>query len=213
MPKVDVSVFMDWQNVYGAAREAFDLRQEPSARGNFNPLAVARHLAGCNHRGTDGRLVRVEIHRGLPDATRSPKAHGAAERQRQAWVALDPAIMTPKLRPVRLNPKTGKEEEKGVDVALAVSALEHMLLKRCEVVIIFSHDTDMLPTIETICRLKEAGLITGSVETASWKSDLYAKRILPAKTEWKTPWGVVNHTLTVDLFDRVETPVNHAHDR
>jgi uncharacterized LabA/DUF88 family protein len=212
MAKVKVAVFMDWQNVYGAAREAFDLRQAPPERGNFNPLAIARYLAAGNKRGTDGELVRVEIHRGQPDPNLSPKGHGAVERQRQAWLALDPKIMAPSLRPVRVNPETGEEEEKGVDVALAVSTLEHILLKKCEVAIVFSHDTDMLPAIETICRLRDADVISGSVETASWQSDLYYKRIPPAKTSWGTQWGVVNQTLKIDLFDKVETPVNYATD-
>lgn len=210
MPKVDVAVFMDWQNVYGAAREAFDLRQAPPERGNFNPLAVGRFLATGNKRGSDGKLVRVEIHRGSPDPNLSPKAHGAAEQQRKAWLALDPEIMAPHLRPVRVNPKTGREEEKGVDVALAVSVLEHILLKKCEVAVIFSHDSDMLPAVETICRLRDAEVAKGSVETASWQSDLHHKRIPPAKTKWGSPWGVVNQTLKVELFDKVETPINYA---
>jgi hypothetical protein len=101
-----------------------------------------------------------------------------------------------------------KEREKGVDVALACSAVEHVLRGRCDVAIIFSHDSDLLPPVETICRLNDAGLTKGTVETASWKSDFYPYRIRPAKTEWGTSWGVVNQTLTVDLFDRVETPID-----
>ncbi len=104
----------------------------------------------------------------------------------------------------------GKEEEKGVDVALAVSVLEHILLRKCDVAIIFSHDSDMLPTVETVCRLKDADIAKGSIETASWQSDLSYKRIPPAKSAWGSSWGVVNQTLKVDLFDKVETPINYA---
>jgi hypothetical protein len=77
MAKVTVAVFMDWQNVYRAAREAFELHQAPPERGNFNPLEVARYLAAGNKRGKDGKLTRIEIHRGLPDSTTNPKGHGA----------------------------------------------------------------------------------------------------------------------------------------
>jgi uncharacterized LabA/DUF88 family protein len=208
MPKVNVAVFMDWQNVYGAAREAFELHQAPSARGNFDPLKVAQFLAAGNKRGKDGKLVRVEIHRGLPPPNTKPKAHGAADKQRHAWEALDPAIIAVRLRPNRVNPKTGDDEEKGIDVALACSALEHILLNKCDVAVIFSHDSDLLPPIETICRVTSPERI----ETASWQSDLHFRRIPPAKQSWGTPFGVVNQTLKVELFDKVETPINYADD-
>jgi uncharacterized LabA/DUF88 family protein len=210
VPTVKVAVFIDWQNVYEAARDAFELQQASPAEGNFDPLKVAKYLAAGNKRGTDGQLVRVEIHRGLPDASVNPKGHGAAERQRKHWLALDPAIVSPRLRPVGLYTEEGetKEREKGVDVALACSAVEHVLLGKCDVVVIFSHDSDLLPPVETICRLKDAGITKGTVETASWKSDFYPYRIRPAKTDWGTPWGVVNQTLKVDLFDKVATPID-----
>lgn len=212
MAKVSVAVFMDWQNVYGAARDAFELKQAPPARGNFNPLEAARYLAAGNKRGTDGKLVLLEIHRGSPDPNTHSKAHGAAERQRLAWIALDPEIVSPRYRPVAINKKTGEPEEKGIDVALACSAVEQVLMKKCNVAIIFSHDSDLLPPVETICRLHDAGLTSGTVETASWQSDLHYKRIPPAKTSWGTPWGTVNHTLKVEFFDRVETPIDYTQE-
>jgi uncharacterized LabA/DUF88 family protein len=208
MSTISVAVFMDWQNAYGAARDAFELHQAPPARGNFNPLEIARYLAAGNKRGKNGKLVRLEIHRGSPDPNTHSKAHGAAERQRLAWIALDHEIVVPRLRPVRINKQTGEPEEKGIDVALACSAVEHVLTKKCDVAIIFSHDSDLLPPVETICRLTDKH----HVETASWQSDLYYKRIPPAKTSWGTVEGVVNHTLKVDLFDKVETPINYTED-
>lgn len=210
MAKLSVAVFMDWQNVYRAAREAFELHQAPPSRGNFNPLKVAQYLAAGNKRGREGVLARVEIHRGLPDSNTNPKGHGAADRQRKAWEALAPEIVAVRLRPVRINPETGKEEEKGIDVALACSAVEHVLLRKCDIAVVFSHDSDLLPPVETICRLQDASLTPGKVETASWQSDLYYRRIPPAKTDWGSLWGVVNHTLKVELFDKVEEPIDYG---
>lgn len=204
---MNVAVFIDWQNVYREARRAFDLDGEPSERGVFSPLALAQVLAAGNKRGSDGKLKKVEIHRGLPNPNNNPKGHGAAERQRQAWLAEDPLLVVPRLRPLKYNPDKGQDEEKGVDVALACSAMEHALMSDdCDVVIIFSHDTDLLPPVETICRLRGPS----HVETASWKSDHFAKRIPPAKQVWGTPYGVVNHTIRVEVFDRVETPINYS---
>jgi uncharacterized LabA/DUF88 family protein len=202
---MNVAVFIDWQNVYEGAREAFELKHEPPARGNFNPLKVARHLAASNKREKKGKLVLLEIHRGLPLPNSNPKGHAAADRQRQAWQDLDP-IVSVKLRPLRINPDSGKEEEKGIDVALACSAVENVLMGKCDVAIIFSHDSDLLPPVETICRLKGRE----HVETASWQSDFHKTRIPPAKEVWGAQIGVVNHTLKVELFDAVEDPVNYA---
>jgi uncharacterized LabA/DUF88 family protein len=203
---VKVAVFMDWQNAYKEARRAFDLQAEPTERGVFSPLALAKILAAGNKRGQGGELVRVEIHRGLPNPNNNPKGHGAADKQRQAWLAEDPLIVVPRLRPLKFNPEKGKDEEKGVDVALACSAVEHVLMGMCEVAIIFSHDSDLLPPVETICRLKGPRYI----ETASWKSDHFAKRIPPPKQIWGTPYGVVNHTIRVEVFDKIETPINYS---
>lgn len=197
---------MDWQNVYRLAREAFRLQREPGRRGVFDPLALAQHLAAGNRRGLGGTLTRVEIHRGLPDANRNPKGHGAVRAQERAWLAQAPEIMNVRLRPVRVNPETGRDEEKGVDVALACSAVEQVLTDTCEIAIIFSHDTDLLPAVETICRLRGPD----RVETASWHTDMFRKRIPPAKQPWGKPFGVVNHTLKVEVFDRVETPIDYA---
>ena len=202
----DVAVFVDWQNVYRAARDAFELQQAPPERGNFNPLEVANFLAAGNKRGREGQLTKLEIHRGLPPPNTNSKGHGAAQRQKAAWEALDPERISVRLRPVRVNPETGEEEEKGIDVALACSAVEHVLLRKCDVAVIFSHDSDLLPPVETICRVNGPE----HVETASWQSDLYYRRIPPAKQVWGTAFGVVNQTLKVELFDRVETPISYA---
>jgi hypothetical protein len=64
-----VAVFIDWQNVYKTAREAFELRAEPNERGNFSPFNLARVLAAGNGRGTAAELVRVEVHRGSSSRT------------------------------------------------------------------------------------------------------------------------------------------------
>jgi uncharacterized LabA/DUF88 family protein len=92
--------------------------------------------------------------------------------------------------------------EKGVDVALAVSAIEAMLTSRCDVAIVFSHDTDLLPVPEAIARL--AG--SDHVETASWTSSSFKQRLQP-----KAP--VTHHRITRQIFDAVETPVNYARRR
>lgn len=48
-----VAVFIDWQNAYKTAREAFGLLHMPNEHGNFSPYRLARLLAAGNGRGKD----------------------------------------------------------------------------------------------------------------------------------------------------------------
>ena len=189
-----VVVLIDWQNAYHHAREAFGLDDEPLERGTISALGLAtallHGLPGHGH-----QLVRVEVHRGLPDSRRQKVANASVLRQRDAWIAEDPERVVPKLRPLAYNPDP---EEKGIDVAVVVSGLEWTITGGAELVIIFSHDSDMQPGIEAICRLYGAD----KVATGSWWSRAHWKRIPPTL-------GVKNITLDEDAFLKMETPVDY----
>jgi uncharacterized LabA/DUF88 family protein len=201
-----VAVYIDWQNVYKAARHAFDLQAMPNEYGNFSPYRLAQILAAGNGRGSDGgRLVRVEIHRGLPDSTRDPVGYGANRRQSAAWMKENPDLVIPRLRPLRYSRNADEPPvEKGVDVQLALAAVEHIVSELADVAIIFSHDTDLVPAIETITRLKG----TEHIETASWSSDSYWSRL---RVKGRLGANVFHHYITKDVFTEVATPVNYAH--
>jgi hypothetical protein len=100
--------------------------------------------------------------------------------------------------PARL--PTEPSDREGVDVNLALGAIESVLMTICDVAVIFSHDTDLLPVPETLARL--AG--TGAVETASWVSLASRKRLRPKP-------AVYHHEVSAAVFQRVETRVNYAH--
>jgi len=200
---VRVAVFIDWQNVYMAARRAFGLERMPVGRGNFSPYRLSQLLAAANGRGHAGRLVRVEVHRGLPSHQHDLRGYNAARRQAKAWKAENPRVVMPKLRPLRYrNYPDQPPTEKGVDIALAVGAIEAKLRDHCDVVIVFSHDMDLLPLPEAIARL--AG--SDHVETASWSSHSFRQRIRPRPR-------VAHHAITQRIFEAVEMPVNYARRR
>lgn len=192
-----VVVLVDWQNAYKTARVAFGLSNEPAERGTISPMGLARSLV-AGMRGHGHKLERVELHRGLPDARRDKVGNAAVMRQRDAWLAEDLALIVPKLRPLAYHPETGEPEEKGIDVAIVVSALEWTITGHAQHVIIFSHDSDMKPGIEAVCRLYGADKIS----TASWWSRDYRKRI-PATQ------GVANITLDEATFLKIETPIDY----
>lgn len=146
--------------------------------------------------------MRVEIHRGLPSQKHDAVSYAANRRQSAAWMKENADIVVPRLRPLRYPrdyPAT-PAVEKGVDVNLALAAVEWALTGRCDVAVIFSHDTDLLPVPETIARLKGAQ----HVETASWTSQGFHSRLRPAG-------NVYHHEVSDEVFSRVETRVNYAH--
>jgi hypothetical protein len=197
---VRVAVFIDWQNVYRSARRAFCLEQKPSERGNFSPFRLGRLLAAANGRGARGKLSCVEIHRGLPSQKYDKVGYIANRRQEAAWKAENSRVVLPRLRPLRFrNYPKESPIEKGVDVELAVSAIEATLRGRCDVAIVFSHDSDLLPVPEAIARL----VGPERVETASWVSQSFQGRLRPKP-------AVTHHLIPQKVFEAVETPINYA---
>ncbi len=198
-----VAVFIDWQNVYKAAREAFGLGQLPNERGNFSPFKLARVLAAGHGRGSAGELLRVEVHRGLPSSSRDPVGYGANRRQATAWVKEGGSIVVPRLRPLRYPSPHAKDRapvEKGIDVQLALAVAEAILTDAADVAVLFTHDTDLLPAVEMVARLKGPRRI----ETASWSSGKFAQRLREIP-------GVHHHRISGKVFALVEEPVNYAH--
>jgi hypothetical protein len=169
----------------------------------FSPYALARFLAVGNGRGASGsQLVKVEIHRGLPSQKYDQVGYAANRRQASAWVKERPGIIFPKLRPLRYprDYPTEPAVEKGVDVQLAVNAVEATLTTLADVAIIFSHDTDLLPVPELIARI----VGQDHVETASWESPDFRQRLRPKPS-------VAHQYVPERVFRRIETPINYAH--
>lgn len=199
---VRVAVFIDWQNTYKTAREAFGWRDYPNEYGNYSPYRLGQLLADGNGRGADGVLVRVNIHRGLPSQKFDQRGYAANRRQSAAWIKENDEVVIPRLRPLRYSRDvSAPPREKGVDVELAVAAVEFVLTERCDVAIVFSHDTDLVPAVELLTRLQG----TACVETASWSSATFNSRLRS-----KPP--VVHHLLSEREFGRIETRVNYGHE-
>ncbi len=202
---VKVAVYIDWQNAYNSARRAFGLEDLPTEHGQFSPFRLALPLAAGNSRGKDAQLVRVEIHRGLPSSSKDPIGYGANRRHSAAWMKENPEVVIPRLRPLRYPPGYPAEppEEKGVDVQLALAAVEHTTSTPplCDVAIIFSNDTDLIPAIQTISRLASSA----HVETAAWVSETYSARLNAQGAR------VFHHEVTQDTFEGVADLLNYAH--
>lgn len=97
---MNVAVYIDGQNVYNGARRAFGLTDAHSEEGQINPYRRAKILAAGNARGDEATLVRVEIHRGLPSASKDPTGYGANRRQSAVWMKENFDVVIPRLRPL-----------------------------------------------------------------------------------------------------------------
>jgi len=192
-----VAVFIDWQNAYQQARAAFGLMGS-GHEGQFSPLRLGQLLAARNRRGKDGRLVRVEVHRGQPLSNVDPIGHAAVALQAQAWRAEAPDVVVAQLRPLAKQ-DDGRFVEKGVDVHLAACAIEWSVVHRIDTVIVVSHDSDLRPAVEALARIRSPA----AVETASWRSSTYFKRIAPCP-------GVVNHTLSNSALQSIADPQRYG---
>lgn len=151
-----VVVFLDWQNVYKGAREAFCAFSSLHWHGQVGPTALAQHLADDSP--FDRQLEQVRIYRGLPDATRDPRGNGACLRQVAAWQRSPLAHVTLRaLQYPRRWPDTHqpgeRPREKGIDIALAIDFVTMAVRREYDVGILMSTDTDMKPALEAVAEL------------------------------------------------------------
>ena len=114
----------------------------------------------------------------------------------------NPELVIPRLRSLRY-PQEWPDlppQEKGVDVQLALGLLESVISEACDVAVLFSNDSDLLPVIEAVQRLKGPA----SIETAAWWADETSPRL-------RTKGRVFHHKLLLDDFQAVERRINYAH--
>lgn len=176
-----VIVFIDYQNTYAGAREAFHSGDGRHVDGQFDPRRLGEVLTA---RGLVARsLAGVRIYRGLPDAHRDPRGYSACSRQCERWRRQpDTTVITRALLYPRGWPKQ-KAREKGVDVALAIDFAAMAVRGEYDVGILVSVDTDLKPALEFISALPGP---TPRCEVAAWsEAGRHSRRLsLSARKIW-----------------------------
>lgn len=154
-----VVVFLDWQNVYKGAREAFCTLNAPHWQGQVDPVALAQHLA--DHSPFDRQLHQVRIYRGQPDGKLDPRGYAASRRQHAAWQRsplvelITRPLRYPQGWPARS--RVGERpQEKGIDAALALDFALMAVRGDYDVGILMSTDTDMKPALEAVANLRRS---------------------------------------------------------
>jgi uncharacterized LabA/DUF88 family protein len=168
-----VIVFIDWQNVYKGARDAFHQGQGPRLLGNVGPMRLAQRLIQLTP-GRRRELVGVRVYRGQPDPTRDPRGYAANRRQQDAWRRDGVTVVQRSLRYPKAWPAE-KAQEKGVDVALAVDFVMLAVTGGYDVGILVSTDTDLKPALEAVAALGRNR--QPHCEVAAWASSQAVPRL------------------------------------
>ncbi|MEI6452528.1 MAG: NYN domain-containing protein, partial [Actinomycetes bacterium] len=144
-----VVVFLDYQNVYHRARDAFCSPPASASQGQIDPPALGHLLAG---RVPGGRLTGVRVYRGRPSQRRDARSYAAHRRQTDRQVSRGDRLVTVISRDLRYPPEWPRRaaQEKGIDVALAVDLVVMVANRACDVGILFSNDTDQAPAPEAV---------------------------------------------------------------
>lgn len=165
-----VIVFIDYENTYWAARTAFHAGAHRSGRlGHVDPMRLSSLI---NAKAPNPRtLVEVRVYRGMPSPLLDSVGYRAWRSQASRWEKSGATVVSRVLRyPVGwLKSLPGERpQEKGIDVALALDVIDLAHRGAFDVAVIVSIDSDILPAIEMLQRMRAA---TGSprVEVAAWR--------------------------------------------
>jgi uncharacterized LabA/DUF88 family protein len=149
-------VFVDYQNMYRSAREAFDWLARSGHYGNFRPYGLGRQLV----RDRSRVLTEVRVYTGIHTPQRNPAQHGQMQRRMLSWVAAAPDKVQVFPRSLRYDDR-GKAREKGVDVELAIDIVSLAIDNAFDVAAIASADTDLVPALQLVAdRFPEKQIVT-----------------------------------------------------
>jgi uncharacterized LabA/DUF88 family protein len=193
-----VVVFLDYQNVYMGARGTFHPYGSSPQDGQIDPYRLAELLASKGPPGVDRELHEVRVYRGQPDSEKDPKGYAANDRQSSHWRTLPKTTV----RYPRDWPRE-KEQEKGIDVQLAIDLVAGAVRREYEVAILMSTDTDLKPALEFVRDLQ--GDPYPRCEVAAWSSPgSYSRRLsIPGRQIWC-------HWLDESDYRSVADPTNYA---
>lgn len=169
---VHVTVFLDWQNVYNHAREAFHTPGDHHTKGQVDPVDLAEVLTS---RVAGGELTAVRIYRGMPDNAYDSRGYDATQRQQTAWQRDSRVIVTNrKLRYpdgyVHGQTPVAEVKEKGIDVFLALDLVTMATDGAYDLGIVMSCDQDLAPAVERVIARRMSRGDSPAVAVAAWKS-------------------------------------------
>lgn len=202
--KARTMVFVDYQNLYKGARDAFGYKAIGRAGhyGNFRPYSLGRVLV----RGGNRTLEQVRVYTGIPTPQRDRKGNAIMQRRLATWVSDNPQVVEVFPRPLKYPPPEGRE--KGVDVELAIDVVRLALDDAYDIGVIASADTDLVPALAFVANRCEGK----QIETATWapEADYEAETAAPIDI----PGGGISRVaIPMTDFDRIAERRNLVLDK
>lgn len=197
MPK-RLILFIDAQNMYWGARDAFFKGTDSHVLGQFDPIKLGHLIAGRKPHGDeheDRELKEVRIYTGSPDSTKAPQTYGAHRRQAATWQKSGVTVTARTLRYPRRWP-TEKAEEKGIDVALAIDFVVMAVEDEYDIGVIASTDTDLRPALEYV--IQRPGVCA---EAAAWDGAIKKELSVPGQHLWCHRLARPDYDSVVDYTD------------
>ncbi|WP_460356026.1 NYN domain-containing protein [Actinoallomurus acanthiterrae] len=155
-----MALFVDFQNVHLVGHGLFESYGVPRYCCVPNPSRLADLIQ--QRRSRLSEVTAIRVYRGRPDPTRQPTPASANDAQAAEW-SRDPRVQVIRRQLNYRGWPDASPREKGIDVAIAVDLIHLALRKQYDALVLFSGDTDLLPTVESI---KQLGL--SHVEVACW---------------------------------------------
>jgi len=200
-----VVVFLDYQNIYHRARDAFCARDAAAREGQVDALALGQLLAS---RVPGGRLAGVRVYRGRPSKRRDSRSYAAYRRQTAMQASRGGGLVTVISRNLRYPPDWPRRsaQEKGIDVALAVDFVMMIARRECDMGILFSSDTDLVPALEAVLELRPKD--PPACEVAAWAAPGARPRSLSVRAA-----SIRRHLLSAADFRAVADPTDYTRSR
>lgn len=198
-------VFVDYQNMYKGAREAFGYKRNGDAAhfGNVRPYSLGRRIVRDH---PDRALEQVRVYSGVPTPQRDAKGNKIMQRKLATWAQDMPDKVEVFPRPLSYPPPRGRE--KGVDVELAVDLVRMALEDAYDVAVIASADSDLVPALSFVvhsCEGKE-------IETIAWAPEPGCEQDTAAAIDIPGG-GVIRFAIPKNDFERIADKRNFVQDR
>lgn len=197
-----VTLFLDWQNLLGRAREAFHAGKAlPNPTdGQIDPMLLGNLTCSRPPPGVDRQIHQVRVYCGLADPHENRTMFMARSRQIERWRSSGVEVITRPLQYLRTS-RGGQPtvREKGIDVAIAVDFVTLAFRSEYDVGVLFSADTDLRPALEYVAQNHPEI----KVEVAAWQRGKRAKRLnfdAPYAT-WCHYFNAADYRAVRDLTD------------
>ena len=200
-----VALFVDYQNAYMRARDAFhNPREDPHWMGQIDPVALGNYI--IESEGTGDRVLhQVRMYRGMPNPQYDARGYRAARRQVAAWERSP--LVTVSTRPFRYprNYPESRPQEKGIDVQIALDFVMMAVRDEYDVGVLMSNDTDLRPALEEAISLDAV-----VVEVATWQPREGRPRQHLRLPQRRTAIQPYCHWIGLDAYTRISDDTDYA---